>query len=153
MTRTSNETPIPPAGHAAGTPRTPRLVLVGLGAQLVGVSVQAVFHLGGSAVAPVLTESRASLIDHVVSNLGVACLAWQTARWLRAGTAWWPPARRLIVAGAGLQVAGALADGASHLAGAEQPAAFAALGLGYLLAVTGVAVTVLNGPRRRTDRR
>ena len=86
------------------------------------------------------------MIDHVVSNVGVACLAWQVGRWAAAGSAWANPARRLIVVGAGLEVAGAVADGVGHVAGGEQPAAFAALGLGYLLVVAGAVMASRSGP-------
>ena len=117
--------------------RVPRLILAGLGAQLVGVAVQAAFHMAGAGTLPLLTESRTSLIDHVVSNLGVACLAWQSGRWIATRSAWAVPARRAIVVGTGVQVAGAVGDAAGHLAGGEQPVAMAAIGIGYLLVVGG----------------
>ncbi len=118
-------------------PAVPGRILAGLGAQLLGVSAQAVFHVASRGAVPLLTEARTSLLDHIVSNLGVACLAWQTGRWARARTAWSEPARRAMVIGTCFQVVGAVADGVGHLAGGEQPAAFAALGLGYLLVVAG----------------
>ena len=62
-------------------PAVPGLLVAGVSAQLVGVAAQAVFHLAGARVAPLLTEARTAWIDHVVSNLGVACLVWQAGRW------------------------------------------------------------------------
>lgn len=135
-----------PADPKQREPGVPGLVLLGLGAQLLGVVVQAVFHLAGPSVAPVLTEARAFLIDHVVSNVGVVCLAGQVGRWAFARVVWSNPARRLMVVGTCLQVAGALADGVGHLVGGEQPAAFAGLGVGYLLVAAGAVLA--RRPRR-----
>ena len=42
-------------GSGAATGQAARLVLAGLAAQIVGVSVQAVFHLVDAPVAPLLT--------------------------------------------------------------------------------------------------
>lgn len=126
--------------------RLPRLVVAGLAAQLVGIAAQAVFHLAGTARVPLLTQGRTSLIDHVVSNIGVACLTWQAGRWITTRTAWSTPARRIIIVGTGIQLAGALADAGAHLAGGEQPAAFAAIGAGYLLVVTGALLNRRGNP-------
>jgi hypothetical protein len=123
------------------------LIWVGLGAQLVGVAAQAAFHVGGDAVAPLLTEARTSVIDHVVSNLGVACLAWQAGRWIRSGAGWVTLARRAMVVGAAVQVAGALVDAVGHVRGGEQPLGFAAIGVGYVL-VAGGAIGSLRTERR-----
>ncbi|GEM_PF-7124171 len=131
-TRSARHAPLPP------------LVLGGLGAQLVGVSAQAAFHLSDGAVSW-LTETRTSVVDHVASNAGVICLAWQTTRWLRDGTASSSAGRRLLVLGTAVEVAGAVADGADHLLGGESRAAFAAIGVGLLLAGGGAVVSARAG--------
>lgn len=127
----------------------PRLVLAGLGAQLLGVAVQAAFHMTGRGSIPILTETRTSLIDHVVSNLGVACLVWQAVRWGRARATWSCPARRVMVVGTCLEAGGAVADGVAHLAGGEQPAAFAVIGVGYLVVVVGAVLAWRSTGHRR----
>ncbi len=118
----------------------PRPILVGLGAQLVGVAAQAAFHLSDGSL-PVLTETRTSVLDHVVSNLGVICLASQAGRWFHRRSAWSTPGRRLMVIGTGIEVVGAVADGIGHLAGGESRAAFAAIGVGFLLVAGGAAIS------------
>jgi 4-amino-4-deoxy-L-arabinose transferase-like glycosyltransferase len=125
----------------------PTLIVAGLGAQLVGVAAQAAFHLTSGHL-PWLTETRTSVLDHVVSNAGVLCLAWQTARWLHQRSAWSTPGRRLMVTGTGIEVAGAVADGIGHVAGGESRVAFAAIGVGFILVTTGAAISTWSVRRR-----
>lgn len=130
----------------------PPLILVGLGAQLVGIAAQAAFHLSDGNL-PWLTETRTSVVDHVVSNVGVICLAWQTGRWLRQRSAWATPGRRLMVMGAGVEVTGAVADGIGHVAGGEFRAAFAAIGVGFLLVAGGAATSKRYARKSEMDRK
>ncbi|MDN5854939.1 MAG: hypothetical protein L0K86_19235 [Actinomycetia bacterium] len=116
--------------------RAARLVVAGLAAQVVGVSTQGLWHavLAGSD-SRLLTEDRTFLIDHTISNLGVAAMAvgaWQLHK-QRPGRA-----TRVVLAGTALEVTGAAGDMLSHLRGGENPVAFAFIGAGFVLAAVGL---------------
>lgn len=116
------------------------LVVAGLGAQVVGVSTQALWHvLLAGRDSGLLTEDRTFLIDHTISNLGVAAMvvgAWQL-RHARPGVA-----SRVVGAGTALEVLGAAGDMLGHLSGGESPAAFALIGTGFLVATAGVVADI-----------
>lgn len=82
-----------------------------------------------------LTEDRTFLVDHTISNLGVAAMvvgAWQLHKRC--------PGRltRVVLAGATLEVTGAAGDILSHLRAGESPAAFAFIGAGFVMAAVGL---------------
>lgn len=123
------------------------LVVAGLGAQVIGVSTQALWHvlLAGDETG-LLTEDRTFLVDHTISNLGVASMvvgAWQLRRF-RPGV----PAR-VVLAGTALEVLGAVGDMIGHVRGGESIAAFALIGTGFLLA-TGGLLADIRQQRRHT---
>ncbi|MCQ9366649.1 hypothetical protein NQ036_00085 [Brevibacterium sp. 91QC2O2] len=130
----------PRINDSRGDRPVPPLILVGLGAQIVGVAAQAAFHLSDGNL-PSLTEAGTSVMDHVISNVGVVCLAWQAGRWLRGRSAWSTLSRRLMMIGTGVEVAGAMPDGIGHVVGGEFRAAFAAIGVGFLLVSGGAMIS------------
>jgi hypothetical protein len=128
--------------------RATRLVLAGLAAQIVGVSTQGLWHavLAGSD-SRLLTEDRTFLVDHTISNLGVAAMvvgAWQLHR-QRPGSP-----SRAVLTGTALEVAGAVGDMLSHLRGGENPVAFALIGAGFMTAAVGLSVDTRRVRRTRS---
>jgi hypothetical protein len=126
-------------------------VVVGTAIQAAGIGAQALFHLSGGRL-PWLTERRTSVIDHTLSNAGVLCLAWQGVRWTRSGAVRVHAGRRLVAVGAGVEGAGAVADGVGHLLGGEHRLSLFAIAAGYVTVLTGVALSVLRPARGRKSR-
>ena len=124
-----------------------RLVIAGLSAQVVGVSTQGLWHaVLANSDSRLLTEDRTFLIDHTISNLGVAAMvvgAWQLHR-LRPSAA-----SRAVLTGTALEVAGAVGDMLSHFRGGESPIAFALIGAGFVTAGVGVFVDIKKARQTR----
>lgn len=127
----------PIVARSRGTPWT--LVTAGLATQVVGVATQGLWHglLAGKHTG-VLTEDRTFLIDHAISNAGVACMIVGSALLARRhpGAA----TTRLVVGGTALETIGAVLDAYAHLQGGENPVAFGLIGTGFVLA-TAIGIT------------
>jgi uncharacterized protein YcfJ len=107
-----------------------------MAAQVVGVSTQALWHgLLSRSTSRLLTEDRTFLIDHTISNAGVAAMvvgAWRLHHE--------QPGRGSAIAGmgTGLEVVGAIGDMLGHVRGRESPVAFASIGAGFVTAAIGL---------------
>jgi hypothetical protein len=116
-------------------------IVTGLLAQVVGAAAQAIWHLGADRPArdAGITINLGGLADHVISTIGVLLLVVAAIRLTGAG---WPTgARRLVQGGTLLEVVGVVIDLVAHLLGGESPVAFAAIGIGFLLVLTGLLLS------------
>ncbi|MPZ95017.1 MAG: hypothetical protein GEU96_08915 [Propionibacteriales bacterium] len=125
-----------------------RLVIAGLSAQVVGVATQGLWHaLLANSDSRLLTEDRTFLIDHTISNLGVAAMVVGARQLHRQRPS---AASRAVLTGTALEVVGAVGDMLSHFWGGESPVAFALIGAGFVTAVAGLFVDIKKARQARS---